>query len=131
MAAKRGRARKPAGPARTVEGYLAALAPDQRTALDRLRRTIRSVAPRVEERISYGLLAFRLDRMLVAVGATANHCAFYLMSATTLRDFRQEVAGYDVSKGTIRFQPDAPLPDALVERLVRARLAENAAAAKR
>jgi uncharacterized protein YdhG (YjbR/CyaY superfamily) len=122
---------KRAGPATTVDGYLAALPADQRAALERLRRTIRSVVPKAEERISYGLAAFRLDRMLVGFGATSKHCAFYLMSSTVLDGFRSELEGCDISKGTIRFQPDAPIPAALVKRLVKARLAENALAARR
>lgn len=111
----------------TIDEVLASLPADQRAALEELRRTIRRAAPQAEECVSYGLAAFRQDGMLVSFGATARHCAFYLMSATTLDAFRDELEGYDTSKGTIRFQPDAPLPAALVRRLVRARLAENAA----
>ena len=113
--------------ANTIDEYLAALSDEQRAALERLRKTIRTVAPRAEERISYQLAAFRLDgKMLVAFGATANHCAFYLMSSSTLEAFKDELKGYDTSKGTIRFQPDKPLPAALVQKLVKARIAENA-----
>lgn len=115
-----------------IDEYLAAVPDDQRTALEKLRKTILSVAPRAEEHISYGLAAFRLDgRLLVALGATAKHCAFYLTSTTTIPAHRDELKGYDTSKGTIRFQPDKPLPAALVRKLVKARIAENAAQAKR
>jgi uncharacterized protein YdhG (YjbR/CyaY superfamily) len=64
--------------------------------------------------------------MLVGFGATANHCAFYPMSSTTVAAHRDELADYETSKGTIRFQPDNPLPAALVRKLVKARIAENA-----
>lgn len=47
------------------------------------------------------------------------------MSSTVLTPFADELAGYRTSTGTIRFQPDAPLPDDLVARLVRARMAET------
>lgn len=110
-----------------IDDYLAALAPGPRAALQKLRRVIRSAAPGAEECISYRLCAFRRDGMLVAFGATANHCAFYLMSATTIAAHEKDLKGYDTSKGTIRFQPDKPLPAALVRKLVKARLAENAA----
>lgn len=63
--------------------------------------------------------------MLVGFGASAKHCAFYLMSGTTVETFKAELEGYDTSKGTIRFQPDKPLPAALVRKLVKARIAEN------
>jgi uncharacterized protein YdhG (YjbR/CyaY superfamily) len=63
--------------------------------------------------------------MLVGFGATASHCAFYLMSATTVDAHKEELEGYDTSKGTIRFRTDDPLPAALVKKLVKARIAEN------
>jgi uncharacterized protein YdhG (YjbR/CyaY superfamily) len=111
----------------SIDQYLAVLSADKRAALERLRRTIRAAAPGAEECISYRLPAFRKDGMLVAFGASGNHCAFYLMSSTTLDAFEDDLAGYDTSTGTIRFQPEKPLPAALVRKLVRARLAENAA----
>jgi uncharacterized protein YdhG (YjbR/CyaY superfamily) len=111
---------------RTIDEYLAALSADQRAALEKLRKTIRAAAPKAEECISYQLPAFRQDGPLVAFGATANHCAFYLMSSTTVEAHKDELKNYDTSKGTIRFRADEPLPAALVRKLVKARLAENA-----
>jgi uncharacterized protein YdhG (YjbR/CyaY superfamily) len=105
--------------------YLAALPDDKRAALERLRRTIRQAAPEAEECISYSLPAFRQNGPLVGYGATARHCALYLMSGSTVEAHRDALAGYDTSKGTIRFAPDRPLPDALVHKLVHARIAEN------
>lgn len=59
---------------KTIDEYLATVSADKRAALEKLRKTIRAVAPQAEERISYQLPAFRLDgRMLVALGAWANH----------------------------------------------------------
>lgn len=114
--------------AKTIEEYLAALSDDKRAALQRLRNTIRAAAPRAEECISYQLPAFRLNgKPLVAFGATANHCAFYPMSGTTVEVHKAELKGYETSKGTIRFHADNPLPAMLVRKLVKARIAENAA----
>jgi hypothetical protein len=113
---------------RTIDEYLAGVDDDQRAALNRLRRVIQSAAPRAEECISYGLAAFRLDgRALVAFGATRDHCAFFPMSGTTIAAHADRLGRYKTSKGTIRFQPDNPLPMALVRLLVKARIAENAA----
>ena len=110
----------------TVEEYLARLGADQRAALEQLRRTIKSAAPRAEECISYQLPAFRLDgRMLVWYGAGANHCSFY--PGAIVDAHKAELKQYETSKGTIRFQPDAPLPPALVKKLVRACVARNEA----
>jgi uncharacterized protein YdhG (YjbR/CyaY superfamily) len=111
---------------KTFDEYLAALTKDKRDALQKLRKTIRATAPKAEEYIGYGLAAFRLDgRPLVALGATAKHCAFYLMSGSTVAAHEDELEGYDTSKGTIRFPPDKPLPAALVRKLVKARMLEN------
>jgi uncharacterized protein YdhG (YjbR/CyaY superfamily) len=112
-----------------MDEYLAAVGADQRAALERLRQTIRNVVPKAQEGLSYGLAAFRLDgRPLVAFGASANHCALYPMSAATVAAHKEELKPYETSKGTIRFQPNNPLPVALVRKLVQARLAESLAA---
>lgn len=109
-----------------VDAYLAALPEDQRRALKTLREAIKRAAPEVTERISYGIPTCRLHgRPLVGFGATKNHCSFYLMSTAVMESHRDELIGHDTGKGTIRFPPDAPPPDALVRRLVEARLAEN------
>jgi len=110
---------------KTIDEYLAALSEDKRAALEKLRKTIRAAAPKAEECISYQLAAFRQNGMLVAFGATANHCAFYLMSSSTVEAHKDELKDYDTSKGTIRFQADKPLPVTLVRKLVKARIAEN------
>src|SRR5262249_36738436 len=114
---------------KNIDEYLASISDDKRAVLERLRKTIKSAAPKAEECISYGLAAFRLDgRPLVAFGAASNHCAFYPMSSSTVTAHRKELEGYDTSKGTIRFPVEKPLPAALVQKLVRARIAENEAA---
>ncbi len=70
--------------------------------------------------------AFRLDgKMLVWYGAAAKHCAFY--PGAVVEAHADELKGYDTSKGTVRFPPDRPLPSQIVRKLVRARIAENAA----
>lgn len=113
------------GRPRTIDEYLARLNVNQRAALAKIRDAIRSAAPKAEECISYQLAAFRFNGMLVAFGATANHCAFYPMSGSTIEQFADDLKGFETSKGTIRFQPEKPLPAALVRKLVKARLAEN------
>ena len=109
-----------------IDEYLATLSDDKRAALERLRKTIHSAAPRAEECISYQLPAFRLEgRMLVWFGAGANHCAFY--PGGIVEACKDELEDYETSKGTIRFQPEKPLPAALVRKLVKARIAKTAA----
>jgi len=112
--------------AKTIDEYLATLSDDKRAALERLRNTIRAAAPGAKECISYQLPAFRLDgKVLMWFGAAANHCAFY--PGAVVEAFKDELKDFETSKGTIRFQPDHPLPATLARKLVKARIARNAA----
>lgn len=112
---------------KTIDEYLAPLSAENRAALDKLRKTIKAAVPKAQECISYGLAAFRLDgRPLVAMGATDKHCAFYLMSNSTVAAHPDDLKGYDTSTGTIRFPANQSLPATLVRKLVKARIAENA-----
>lgn len=115
------------GPSRNIDEYLSRIDADKRAALQKLRRAIHAAAPGAEECISYQVPAFRLNgRMLVAFGAAAKHCSFY-PGAYPIRAHRDDLKAYDLSKGTIRFPADAPLPAALVKKLVKARITEDSA----
>jgi uncharacterized protein YdhG (YjbR/CyaY superfamily) len=116
-----------AGKPATFDEYLARLGADERRALSALRVTIAGALPGAEERMAYGICAYHLGRMVVGFGASGGRCALYLMSNTTVRDHADLLDGYDTRTGTVRFLPSEPLPKALVRRLVKARLAENAA----
>jgi uncharacterized protein YdhG (YjbR/CyaY superfamily) len=113
-------------PPQTIDEYLARLSEEKRAALEQLRRDIRAAAPNAEECISYQIPGFRLDgKLLVSFGAAASHCAFY-PGAHPVQAHARELAKYDTSKGTIRFPADAPLPSALVRKIVKTRIAERA-----
>jgi uncharacterized protein YdhG (YjbR/CyaY superfamily) len=117
---------KPAKP-QTIDEYLAPLSKEKRAALEKLRRAIKSAAPRAEECISYQVPGFRLSgKLLVSFGAAANHCAFY-PGAHPVKAHQDELKAYHTSKGTIRFPADSPLPGTLVRKLVKTRIAEYAA----
>jgi uncharacterized protein YdhG (YjbR/CyaY superfamily) len=119
-------ASKPGAKVTSIDDYLSRVPDDQRTALEMLRKAILAAAPRAEECISYSLPAFRLDgKLLVAFGASSNHCSFFPMSGTIVEAHKNLLKGYETSKGTIRFQPGKPLPAALIRTLVKARIAEN------
>ena len=112
-----------------IDGYLSTVPDGARATLEQLRRTIKAVAPDAVESISYGLPTFKYQgRPLIYFGAWKNHCALYGLSADAHQD---ELAAYDTSKGTIRFPPGEPLPEALVKTLVSERIAEIEAAAAR
>lgn len=113
-------------PSPEVDTFLAALPDEVRGALQGLRETIRAAAPEAEERIGYGVPAFYYKkRPLVSYGAGKDHCSFYVQSPGVMDANRAELEGYDTAKGTVRFRADSPLPAALVEKLVKARIAET------
>ena len=112
-----------------IDAFLAALPGDLRTAVETLRGQIAAAAPDAVEAIAYGVPAFRYrGRPLVAfsAGRTGNGpCALYVQSPTLLDRFRDRLAGFRTSKGTIHFTPAAPLPAGLVASIVRARMDET------
>ena len=112
-----------------VDAYFATLSPEQRAALHKLRRTIKAAASDAEECISYSMPAFRKDGLPVAYAAFTKHCS--LFPCGSFKPFRNDLARYETSKGTIRFDPGKGLPVSLVRKIVNARLAENAAREKK
>jgi uncharacterized protein YdhG (YjbR/CyaY superfamily) len=116
----------PAKP-KTIDDYLARVSDTQRTALEKLRRDIQAAVPSAEECISYDIPGYRLgSRLLVSFVAAKNHCAFY-PGAYPIRAHEDELTGYDLAKGTIRFPAEKPLPARLVKKLVKTRLAQYSA----
>jgi len=114
----------------TIDEYLSGLSADKRAALQTLREVIRATAPDAQECISYKMPAFKLNGMLVGFAAHARHCALYAWNATSIADFAGDLTGFEISKGTIRFTPEKPIPPELVRRLVEAKVAKNAARVK-
>jgi uncharacterized protein YdhG (YjbR/CyaY superfamily) len=114
-----------------VEDYLADVSPEARATLEKLRQTIKAVVPSAVEVISYQIPTFKLNgRMLVSYAAFKNHCSFF-PGAAPIKAHEDELKSYQTSKGTIRFATGKPLPAALVKKLVRTRIKENEARAKK
>lgn len=111
-----------------VDDYLAALPEEPRTALEQLRGMIKAAAPEATETISYQMPAFKdHGRMLVYYAAFKDHCSLFPASRAVLDALGDELKPYFTGKGTIRFRAGDPIPGTLVEKIVRARLEENAA----
>jgi uncharacterized protein YdhG (YjbR/CyaY superfamily) len=109
-----------------IDDYLATVRGDRRTALDKLRKTIRSIVPRAEECISYGIPAFRLDGAVVAgFCATKKGCSYFPFSGSTLRALATDLRDYDQTKSALHFGPEKSLPATLVRKLIKARIAET------
>ena len=109
----------------TIGTYLAGLAPEQRDALQRVVDVAVRAAPDAEEGTSYGMPALRLGgRPLLGITAAAKHLSVFPFSPAVVEAVTTDLEGFSLSKGTIRFTVDRPIPDAVVERLVELRRAE-------
>jgi uncharacterized protein YdhG (YjbR/CyaY superfamily) len=112
--------------AKTVDEYLAAVPEPACSTLKHIRKVIQSVVPaETTEVISYGMPMFKYNGMLVGYAAFKNHCSLFPTGSGVLDRMEKELKGYRTSKGTIQFPPDKPLPDALVKKIVKARVKEN------
>ena len=116
-----------------VDAYLATLPEPEREALQRLRALIKETVPKLEERISYGTaVMFSAGRDLVGIVAQPKHLSFLTASPKLMATMKADIAKtHKISGATIHFSPDDPLPPALVRKILRARLRENAALGKR
>jgi len=117
----------------SVEEYLAALPEERRAAMERLRQAIRAAAPEATELISYNMPAFKSHggQFLVSYAAFKQHYSLFPASEAVIEAAGEELTPYLSGKGTIRFPADDPIPVALVERIVKTRLKENAAHQRR
>jgi uncharacterized protein YdhG (YjbR/CyaY superfamily) len=108
--------------------YLARVPDEARATLEKIRKTIRTIAPMATEVISYQMPMFKIHgRGLVAFAAFKNHCSLFPMSYTVIKANEDELKNHYISKGTIRFTVDKPLSAALVKKIVKARVEENKA----
>lgn len=124
-AGNRGSAPKGKGAPRNINEYLAGVPEPARSALSKMRATIRSaVPPEATETISYRIPAFKHKEVLVWFAAFSEHCSLF-PTASVIDAFKNELKGFRTSKGTIHFPLDKPLPVALIKKLVKARVAQN------
>lgn len=119
-------------PARTVDRYLAAQPPATRAVLERVRAAIRKAVPDAEECISYQIPAYKLPGgTVIHFAGWKAHYALYPASALVVETFGDELAGRDMSKGTIRFPLDEKVPVGLIGRIAKLRAKEVRATMRR
>jgi len=112
--------------AKNVDEYLAGVPEPARGTLKHLRTVIRSVVPKeTTEVISYRIPMFKYKGMLVGYAAFAKHCSLFPTGSGVIEKYAKELKAFSTNKGTIRFTTEKPLPDALVKKIVKTRVAEN------
>lgn len=108
-----------------IDDYLAKLPDDQRAALEHVRSLVRRLAPDAVESMSYGMPVLKQDgRALIWFAGWKEHCAIYPLTDAFLAEHPDELAGFVQTKGSLHFTPQVSLPDSLLEKIVRARLAD-------
>ena len=109
---------------RTIDEYIATFPESIREILQKIRHAIRESAPQAQEAISYRIPTFKLNGNLVHFAAFKDHIGFFPTSSG-VEAFKEELSGYDTSKGTIRFPLDKPIPLDLIRKIVKSRVKEN------
>jgi uncharacterized protein YdhG (YjbR/CyaY superfamily) len=111
--------------AQGIDGYLRSLEEPKRSTLQTLRDTILQIIPEAQEAISYGVPAFRVQGETVAgFAAFKNHLSYLPFSGSVLSQLGERLDGYTMTKSSLHFAVDRPLPKALVEQLIAVRLAQ-------
>jgi uncharacterized protein YdhG (YjbR/CyaY superfamily) len=109
-----------------VDEYLGGVDESQRAVLQTLRQTILDVVPEAEQVISYGVPAFRVHGKTIAgFAAFKNHLSYLPFSGSVLPQLADQLGDYTMTKSSLHFPIDRPLPPALVKKLIATRLAEE------
>jgi uncharacterized protein YdhG (YjbR/CyaY superfamily) len=111
--------------AEEVDKYLRGVEEPKRSVLQTLRGTILEIVPEAEQVIAYGIPAFRVRGKTVAgFAAFKTHLSYLPFSGSVLGQLADELDGYTMTKSSLHFHVDRPLPKALVKQLIAVRLAD-------
>ena len=109
-------------PSNVKKHYMSAPSPHRETMLE-MRNRILEIIPDVEEVVSYGMPAFKLDgRVLAGLLANKKHVGYYPFSGSILHLFSEELAKFSTTKSAIHVPVDKPLAKGLIKKLIRARI---------
>ncbi len=117
-------------PTKDVDEYIAKAPKEVQGRLKELRAAIKAVAPNAEERISYGMPYYAYKGRLVYFAYAKKHIGIYAIFEPVRAEYRSELKGYEMSKGTIRVPLNEDLPVALIQKLVKAQMKWNEEAEK-
>jgi uncharacterized protein YdhG (YjbR/CyaY superfamily) len=108
----------------TIDEYISGFPPDVQEKLTRIRSIIHDAAPQAEETIKYQIPTFVLNGNLVHFAAFKSHIGLY-PTPSGIEKFKDELKDVEISKGTIRFPLDRPIPYDLISEIVSFRVQEN------
>jgi uncharacterized protein YdhG (YjbR/CyaY superfamily) len=110
---------------RQIDDYLSRIEEPKKSTLESIRKIILEIFPEAEQCITYGVPTFKVGGKAVAgFAAYKNHCSYFPMSGSVLKQLADELAGYKTSRGALQFPVDKPLAKALVRKLIKSRIAE-------
>lgn len=109
---------------KNIDEYITGFPPEIQEKLEKIRATIRKAAPKAEEAISYMIPTFKLHGNLVHFASFKNHIGFY-PGAAGIEAFKEELADYEISKGTVQFPHGKRIPFSLITKIVKFRVAQN------
>jgi uncharacterized protein YdhG (YjbR/CyaY superfamily) len=112
---------------KSVDDYIASYPEGTQRVLERVRRIIRKAVPAADEVLSYKIPTYKLHgRPVIYFAGWKEHYSIYPSGARLVAAFKQELAPYAVSKGTIRFPLADPVPVKLIADIAKFRLKEAA-----
>jgi uncharacterized protein YdhG (YjbR/CyaY superfamily) len=113
-----------------VQEYFATLDEPARAAFERVRALALKLAPDAEEGVSYGMAALRYQKKpLIGFRAAKDHLSVFPFSPEAIDAVREQLDGFELSKGTVRFTVGKPLPDKALRAMLKHRLAQIAGSA--
>ena len=98
---------------KSIDDYINQFPDEIKSKLESIRTTIKKAAPKSTEVISYGMPAFKQNKVLVYFAVGKNHIGFY-PTPNPIKVFTKELEGYKTSKGAIQFPIDKKIPLPLI-----------------
>jgi uncharacterized protein YdhG (YjbR/CyaY superfamily) len=108
----------------SIDEYISEFPPDIQKILNQIRTAIKKASPKATEVISYGMPAFKQNKVLVYFAVGKNHIGFY-PTPNPIKIFREELDTYKTSKGAIQFPLDRKIPLALISKITKFRVRED------
>ena len=104
--------------AKNIDAYIADFPDDVQASMQKVRATIRKAAPRAEEAIKYQIPTFVLNGNLIHFAGYKNHIGLY-PGTRAIEEFKDELTGYKLAKGTVQFPLDKPVPVGLISKITK------------